>query len=71
MNKPNFSNRFKLIGDCDLTTYKEDGYHRNIIVYYDTETKVMYQLVEGHEAGSVSVMYNADGTVMLYNDANQ
>ena len=40
-----------------------------INIYYDTETKVMYQYVDGYEGiGGPSVIYNQDGTPMLWNE---
>lgn len=37
-----------------------------IYIYYDVNTKVMYQFIDGYQAGGLSVMYNSDGSVMLY-----
>lgn len=57
---PDLSNRLELIDSCNL---RGDTI---VYIYYDTESMVMYQFVDGYKAGGLSVMYNADGTVMLY-----
>ena len=58
--KPNLSDRFEEIDTVFLTN---DTY---ITVYYDKQTGVMYQFIDGYKAGGASVMYNSDGTVMIY-----
>lgn len=59
--KPDLSDRFEEIDTMNLSG---DNY---ITVYYDKETGVMYQFIDGYKAGGLSVMYNPDGTVMIYN----
>ena len=56
-----YNNRFKEISYCkiDSSTF--------IMVYYDTETLVMYQIARGDGGKSMSPLYNSDGTLMLYN----
>ena len=53
--------RFELIETCCLCVAA------NIMIYYDTTTKVMYQArFEGK--GHITPLYNADGTLALYDE---
>ena len=35
-------------------------------VTYDTETKVMYYIIDGYQRSGITPIYNADGTVKVY-----
>ena len=52
--------RFEIIYVQDL----EKG--RYLTLYYDTVTKVMYQFVGDECGGGLCPVYNADGSLMLY-----
>lgn len=41
-----------------------ERFGENLVVYYDTKTKVMY----AHGYNSLTVLLNADGTPMLYEE---
>ena len=36
------------------------------MIMYDPDTMVMYTYLDGSDAGTISVLYNADGTLKLY-----
>ncbi len=36
------------------------------VIMYDPDTMVMYTYLDGYRAGTMSVIYNADGTLKLY-----
>ena len=44
-----------------------DGYNFNQTILYDPETLTMYSLITASEGITITVMYNADGTLKLYN----
>lgn len=61
-NKIDMSERFQYIGSCRVAG-------DTILIYYDTQTKVMYQYIDGYEGiGGPSMIYNEDGTPMLWNE---
>lgn len=54
--KTNMSNRFKALDSYVL----KDG--NTLMIYYDTETKIMYQFIDGFESlSSISLIYEEDG----------
>ena len=56
--------RFKFVENCRMET---DGYWDVVIaIYYDTLTKVMYQIVG--ENTSISPLLDSDGKPMLYQE---
>lgn len=61
------NDRFVVIQHNDLTTsvFGKDEY---TIVLYDKETKVMYLFVKNGYGGGLTVLVNADGTPMLYEE---
>ena len=42
------------------------GKYANQTIMYDSDTMVMYTHLDGSHAGTMSVLYNADGTLKLY-----
>ena len=53
-------NDFSKVGSYTLDANNE------VFVYYDSDTKVMYQFIDGYKAGASIVMYNADETMATY-----
>lgn len=47
----------------DSNTSNDYGYQK---IYYDKDTRVMYVFVKNGKAGGLSPLYNADGTLRLY-----
>ena len=64
------NDRFVVIQHNDLTTsvFGKDEY---TIVLYDKETKVMYLFVKNGYGGGLTVLVNADGTPMLYEEGEE
>ena len=44
-----------------------EGYAFNQTILYDPDTLVMYSLISFGEGASITALYNADGTLKVYN----
>lgn len=53
---------FILVGSYTLDVNNE------VFVYYDVNTKVMYQFIDGYKTGGSTAMFNSDGTMTTYNE---
>ena len=47
-----------------------NGYNYDQFLLYDPDTLVMYVMIYNPSGLSISVLYNADGTLKLYNPEN-
>ena len=54
-----------LIKECWTDTFR---YQR---VYYDADTRVMYVFIKSDNGGGLSPLYNADGTLRIYDEEGQ
>jgi len=48
-----------------------DGYTFDQYILYDPDTLVMYAMVSGGNGTTMTVLYNQDGTLKLYNNTNE
>lgn len=58
------SDRFKIISSNELIDTQTNRYKEMFL--YDTQTKVIYVFVKENYSGGLSPLYNADGTLMIY-----
>lgn len=63
--QPNIQEKFIAIDSGLISDYNMVQY-----IMYDPETMVMYTFLRSGNAGSMSVIYNADGTPRLYSPEN-
>ena len=61
--------RFKVVSSSFLDGSINSPF---ITVYYDTVTKVMYQCIaDRYGVSGINVMYNPDGSIMLYDNRGE
>lgn len=61
---PQVTGRFVKVGSQSL-----DANH-SVTIFYDSETKVMYVFYKSGYSGGLSPLYNADGTLMIYEESD-
>lgn len=42
--------------------------NNDVFIYYDVNTKVMYQFIDGYKTGASIELYNSDGTIATYDE---
>lgn len=56
---------------CDMVLIADERFSGNGAVYYDKNTKVMYYVLRaGESRNGITPIYNADGSLKLYDDDN-
>ena len=54
------------VGTFTVVAEGKTGTYSSQTIMYDPDTMVMYTYLNGSYAGTMSVLYNADGTLKLY-----